>query len=151
MSIAMRAARADDAGDIVRVLRASRLAFLPYAPPAHAQSEDLEWARETLIPSRGVTVAEVDGAVVGVVAVCRREGSSWIEQLYIQPEFCGRGIGTSLLKDALLSLRRPVCLYTFQENWRARRFYERFGFRPIEFGDGSDNEERCPDVLYELR
>ena len=151
MSLVMRAARADDAVDIVRVLRTSRLAFLPYAPPAHAQSEELKWVRVTLIPSRGVTVAEIDGAIVGVLAVMRREESSWIDQLYVQPEFCGQGIGTSLLKGVLSSLPRPVCLYTFQENWRARRFYERFGFRPTEFSDGSDNEERCPDILYELR
>jgi hypothetical protein len=32
----------------------------------------------------------------------------------------------------------------------ARRFYERYGFVPIEWSDGSRNEERCPDILYEL-
>jgi hypothetical protein len=47
-------------------------------------------------------------------------------------------------------LARPVRLYTFQPNEHARRFYERKGFAPIEFSDGSTNEERCPDVLYEL-
>jgi ribosomal protein S18 acetylase RimI-like enzyme len=39
-------------------------------------------------------------------------------------------------------------LYTFQPNAGARRFYERHGFAAVEFGDGSDNEERVPDVLY---
>jgi hypothetical protein len=32
----------------------------------------------------------------------------------------------------------------------ALSFYERHGFRAIAFSDGSANEERCPDVLYEL-
>jgi hypothetical protein len=41
-------------------------------------------------------------------------------------------------------------LWCFQRNTRARRFYERRGFAPIRFTDGSANEERCPDVLYEL-
>jgi hypothetical protein len=35
-------------------------------------------------------------------------------------------------------------------NAGARRFYERHGFSAIEFTDGSANEERCPDVLFEL-
>ena len=29
------------------------------------------------------------------------------------------------------------------------RFYERHDFRILELGDGSGNEEGCPDVLYE--
>ena len=41
-------------------------------------------------------------------------------------------------------------LYAFQQNEAARRFYERHGFVAIAFGDGSTNEERCPDVLYGL-
>ena len=34
---------------------------------------------------------------------------------------------------------------------RARHFYEARGFEAIAFGNGSHNEERCPDVLYEWR
>jgi putative addiction module component (TIGR02574 family) len=33
---------------------------------------------------------------------------------------------------------------------RARSFWERHGFKAIAYSDGSTNEERCPDVLYEL-
>lgn len=44
----------------------------------------------------------------------------------------------------------PIRLYTFQQNAGARRFYGRSGFASIQFTDGSANEERCPDVLYEL-
>jgi ribosomal protein S18 acetylase RimI-like enzyme len=47
-------------------------------------------------------------------------------------------------------LALPVRLCTFQANVRARSFYERHGFKAIAFGDGNSNEERCPDVLYEL-
>jgi putative addiction module component (TIGR02574 family) len=43
-----------------------------------------------------------------------------------------------------------VRLYTFQANTRARSFWERHGFKAIAYSDGSTNEERCPDVLYEL-
>ena len=63
----------------------------------------------------------------------------------------GQGIGTKLLDLARAELRPPIRLYTFQANERARCFYESRGFRAVAFGDGTGNEEKCPDVLYEWR
>jgi ribosomal protein S18 acetylase RimI-like enzyme len=103
-----------------------------------------------LIPSGGVTVACVGGEVAAVLAIARESNVGWIDQLYVRPGFTRQGLGSLLLTQALASLERPVRLYTFQENTAARAFYERYGFRAIEFTDGSSNEERCPDVLYEL-
>ena len=150
MLTVLRAATLQDAPDVVRVLRGSRLRFMSYAPPMHSEAEDLHWARHTLIPTGGVTVACVDGNVVGVLAIRHADDAGWINQLYVEPEYRGRGVGTQLLAFALSSLRRPVRLYTFQQSERARAFYEGHGFRPVEFGDGSQNEEHRPDVLYEL-
>ena len=62
----------------------------------------------------------------------------------------GRGIGSRLLGHAHGGLLRSIRLWTFQANAGARRFYERHGYRAIAFTDGRENEERCPDVLYEL-
>jgi ribosomal protein S18 acetylase RimI-like enzyme len=39
----------------------------------------------------------------------------------------------------------------FQRNEGARRFYERRGFRLVGQRDGSENEEREPDAVYEWR
>ena len=150
MSACLRSARPEDASDVVRVLRASRFRFLPYAPPVRSEAEDLSWAIHSLIPSGGVTIASIGARVVGVLAVSESDGVGWIDQLYVEPEYCGRGIGTQLLRAALNSLRKPIRLYTFQENVRACRFYEGFGFQPIAFGDGSENEEGRPDTLYEF-
>ena len=150
MSVGLRPAKPEDAHDVVRVLRTSRLRFLPYAPPTHTETEDLHLAANSLIPSGGVTLATVGDRVVGVLAVSRSGGVGWLDQLYVEPDYCGRGIGTQLLNAAMSALGSPIRLYTFQENMGARRFYERFGFRPIEFGDGSGNEEGCPDLLYEF-
>ncbi|HET7923886.1 MAG TPA: hypothetical protein VFL30_03255, partial [Rhodanobacteraceae bacterium] len=49
--------------------------------------------------------------------------------------------------------RRPhgFTLWVFQQNGRARRFYERHGLRCVELTDGRQNEERMPDALYEWR
>ena len=86
----------------------------------------------------------------GFVASAREGDGAWIEQLYLMPGWTGQGIGGQLLAAALARLPRPVRLYCFQANAGARAFYERQGFRAIAFGDGSGNEEGCPDVLYEL-
>lgn len=150
MEALLSPAKAEDAEQIVRVLRSSRLRFLPYAPPVRSEVEDLKWVRGSLIPSGGVTIANIEGSVVGVIATSRSNAVSWIDQLYIAPEHCGQGIGTQLMRSALDSLPRPIRAYTFQESHGARRFYERSGFRAIALGDGSQNEERCPDVLFEF-
>jgi GNAT superfamily N-acetyltransferase len=73
---------------------------------------------------------------------------SKVEHLYVAPDWIGRGAGRRLLD--LAKERRPggLELYCFQVNARARRFYERNGFEPVAFGDGSGNMERQPDVLY---
>jgi ribosomal protein S18 acetylase RimI-like enzyme len=53
------------------------------------------------------------------------------------------------VERAKAELGAPIRLYAFQENAPTRQFYERHGFKAIAFGDGSENEENCPDVLYE--
>jgi len=122
---------------------------MPYAPSAHAEADVHDWVAAVLVPGGGVTVATGDDAVVGVMAVSRRDGFSWIEQLSVTPRLVGQGIGSELLRHALSRLPPPIRLYTFQANAGARRFYARNGFEAIAFGNGDDNEERCPDVLFE--
>jgi GNAT superfamily N-acetyltransferase len=96
-----------------------------------------------------VTVVVQDGAVVAMMALSDDGTVGWIEQLYVHPHAVGRGIGTMLLDRAKTELGAPIRLYTFQASVGARRFYERHGFHMLTVGDGSNNEERCPDVLYE--
>ena len=54
-----------------------------------------------------------------------------------------------MLSEAAAASIPVVKLWTFQRNAGARRFYERNGFVAVEFGDGTGNEEREPDVRYE--
>ncbi|MEQ8486252.1 MAG: GNAT family N-acetyltransferase [Pseudomonadales bacterium] len=150
MAILIRCAKPADAAAVADVYLASRKAFLPFAPLAHGDAEVRTWIAATLLPAGGVSVAEVDGRVVGMVAVSTAPEGAWIDQLYVAPDSVDHGVGTLLLRNALGRLSHPVRLYTFAENLRARAFYERHGFTAIDFGDGSGNEEGQPDVLYEL-
>jgi GNAT superfamily N-acetyltransferase len=146
----MRAAQVSDAERVAEVLIASREAFMPFAPSVHTESQVRKWVRDVLLPCTRTTVAVVSDSVVGVVAVSEKEGQGWVEQLYIHPAHIGQGIGSALLAHAVATTPGPIRLYTFQQNARSRKFYERHGFVAVEFSDGSTNEEKCPDVLYEL-
>ncbi len=144
-NIALRPAAMADADDIARIMRAARLSF-DWMPDVHTPEEDRGFVRDHLLPNQTVTVAEADGAVVGFIAV----HNDWVEQLYLDPAWTGRGIGSSLLSEAARGL--PVVnLFCFQANSGARRFYERHGFVVEVFGDGASNDEKLPDIHYVRR
>ncbi len=66
-----------------------------------------------------------DGRVVALMAL----SDTMVEQLYVAPDWIGRGLGGRLL--AFAKERRPdgLDLFCFQVNAFARRFYERRGLR----------------------
>ena len=150
-NLLLRPATSADESPVADVLIQSREAYLPFAPSAHLPDDVRAYVAAQLIPSGGVCVAEHQGRVVGVVATSCRDGVSWIDQMYVRPGCVGQGVGTLLLAHVHRVLPRPIRLYTFQASTGARRFYERHGYAAVEFTDGQTNEERCPDVLYELR
>ncbi len=152
----LRLATTDDADAAVALLRASRRAHLPWLPERHDEADMRRWMREQLLPTRRVWLCDEAGALRALLAWHRdAAGIAWIEQLYAAPGHTGRGLGAALLARAHdeAAGADPPCaalrLYCFADNPAARRFYERHGYRAIAFGDGSGNEEGCPDVLYE--
>ena len=111
----------------------------------HTPEEDLVHFGRSF--SRGtVWVVDADGAVAGFCAVRR----GWIDHLYVDHAWHGRGAGQALVARALKG-RQHVTLWTFQRNARSRRFYRLLGFTEARFTDGADNEEKEPDVLLEWR
>lgn len=148
--IQLRKARHGDTESVLQILTRSRQQFLPYAQSPHTTDESRQWVADLLIPNYDVTIASFDCADAGVIATSFDDGEAWVNQLYIAPGFVRRGIGSLLLGNALVTLPRPVRLWTFQQNTPAISFYTRFGFYAIKYTDGSANEERCPDVLFEL-
>ena len=124
------------------VLRQSFDAQYPWLTGLHTPAEDRRFFREILYPSCQLWGA-VAGGIIGIIAF--RPG--YIEQLYVLPKNQGQGAGSALL-DVAMSQSDQLELWTFQRNGRARRFYEMKGFVAIRETDGSDNEEREPDILY---
>ena len=93
-------------------------------------------------------VADLDGVVVGLMVLGHERDGDWIEQLYLDPSWMGRGLGERFMEVALRRCPNGLQLWAFQSNEGARRFYERHGFVAEELTDGRANEERTPDVRY---
>jgi putative acetyltransferase len=142
----LRPATAQDAADIAMIHRTAMRVSLAFLPELHTADEDLAYFSQRFLPANTVCVAERDGEIVGYVGF----DPDWINHLFVHPDAQGQGLGPRLLAKALEDGRRRR-LWTFQQNTRARRFYEARGFVMIRLTNGTGNEERTPDALYEWR
>nr|WP_296072592.1 GNAT family N-acetyltransferase [uncultured Actinoplanes sp.] len=101
-------------------------------------AERWKWERDT----HRLTVAELDGAVIGFLYVGPSEEPDAAElyAIHVAPDHVGTGVGKALMVTAQEQLRqiaRRAHLWVLEGNERARRFYERGGWRP----DGTTRTE----------
>jgi len=147
--IATRDGTAADAPALARLCLRSRAVAMPWLREVHREEETAAWIAAVLIGRHRVRLAEADGELAGYVGFGEDpRHEPMVLHLYIAPERRGRGIGSHLLAEAADRLGPRVHLHCFARNAAARRFYEARGFRPVAAGDGTDNEEGEPDVLY---
>jgi GNAT superfamily N-acetyltransferase len=126
-------------------IRARRWAVPAIPPPVHTDDEVGRWFADVVLPERDVQVAvDPDLAVVGLLVL----DAGWVDQLYVDPDHQGQGIGSRLLSVAKKRSPEGLQLWTFATNHRARDFYEQHGFVISDRTDGSHNEEKGPDILY---
>jgi GNAT superfamily N-acetyltransferase len=95
-----------------------------------------------LLPDGQSWVALDDGRIVAVLTL---DGDD-LDQLYVDPDAAGQGIGSTLVELAKDLRPGGLALWTFQSNTRAQAFYRRRGFAEVRRTDGASNEERAPDV-----
>lgn len=139
----LRRAGTDDADAIGELFRRS-FGALTFLPTLHTPEEDRSYFA-LVVDDQEVWVAEEDNRLLGFAAL----GEDMLNHLYVEPAEQGRGVGTTLFGRARERRPNGFRLWTFQRNMAARRFYERLGCRAVTFTDGSGNEEKEPDVLYE--
>lgn len=143
-SQALRRAGPDDARAVAEVLIRSRRASVGSIPaPGHCDAEIREWIRTVAIAERELWLAaSADGQVLALLVL----NVGWVDQLYVDPLWTGKGLGSRLVE--LAKFRRPagLQLWTFATNIGAQRFYQRHGFVVAETTDGSQNEEQEPDI-----
>jgi putative acetyltransferase len=129
----IREARPDEAETLAEIQRDASLAayahiFPPELYPYPFDAVRERWEAALADPELTVLVYE-DPEPVGV-AGCRVE---WLDGLYVLPEWWGRGAGRALHDEVLARLRAVGCerchLWVLEHNDRARRLYERLGWR----------------------
>ena len=137
----MRRATARDAPTLASVYLASwRAGYRGLLPDDVVDAEarkraSYDWLGATARSDRMVAVAHDEG-IVGVVE-CEHAppvgGRPWLQRLYVVPEAWGTGAATALLDEALGAVDRArhptVWLGVVEGQARARRFYERQGWR----------------------
>ena len=138
-------ATVSDAPEISRLYRTSCDTALPFLPKLHTPKDDLEFFSKHIFPQNEVFLARnPKGRILGFIAF----DETTINELFLMPGFGRQGIGTRLL-DVAKRQRKKLQLWTFKRNEVAKQFYAKQGFKPIRETDGSGNEEKEPDVLYE--
>jgi putative acetyltransferase len=147
MRFVIRRATPEDAPALADIHVRARSESMSYLPDTHSPEEVLAWIKEVMPQHEEVWVAEDEGRVIGFFAL----SDDLLYHLYVYPELQGRGAGSALF-DVVKELRPDgFRLWVFQRNTQAREFYEHRGMRVVELTDGSGNEEREPDALYEWR
>ena len=98
-----------------------------------------------------------EGKYIGASVICPsreadKPGWGEVKTMYLLPEYQGRGLGQVFMDAALAELKQmgfaKIYLWTQAKNYRARRFYEKYGFIKgdelnIYTVDGVDLPEYC--------
>lgn len=157
----VRNATEADADTIERIrVRAWRVAYRHVFPPAELDAMPIDasrWRDRLVDPPSGwaTLVAVRDGVVVGFTALGPSRDGAPVGELYaiyVDPDAWSTGAGRALLQateDVLADAFDEATLWVLEENPRARRFYESFGWSP----DGSRQlferyGVRAPEVRY---
>jgi len=86
---------------------------------------------ERRFDAQDVSIICVDGEAVGYLSSSTETDHLHLNQIFILPEYQGKGIGaecTRLMLDEARRLGLPARLRVLKVNPRARALYERFGF-----------------------
>jgi putative acetyltransferase len=145
MPFSLRRATPKDAPALADIHLRARRECMSYLPDLYSPEEVLEWIREIAPQHDEVWVAEADGRAVGFFML----SDGFLYHLYVYPELHGQGAGSLLFERVKELSPGGFRLWVFQRNTQAREFYEHRGMRVVELTDGSRNQEREPDALYE--
>jgi GNAT superfamily N-acetyltransferase len=136
----IRPARPGDVADILRLIRA----LAEYEKLAHEVVATEAALRDSLFgpqPAAEVLLAEADGRVVGLALFFQNYSTFlarpglYLEDLFVEPEFRGRGLGKALLTAlAKLAVKRGCGRFEWAVldwNTPAIEFYRSLGAQPM--------------------
>jgi ribosomal protein S18 acetylase RimI-like enzyme len=90
--------------------------------------------------------AVMNGAPVAFYTVQEQQGNAWLENLWVLPEWMGRGIGKRLFLHAVdMARQRGYTLLQLEADPNAVGFYEKMGMRRV--GERQSEIEGQPRIL----
>lgn len=159
----IRKATLHDARDIANIhVKTWQAAYEGIVPAAFlrdmsADRRAIQWRDRLSDPTGGVLVAETENRIAGWASFGSgrdddETNSGEIYAIYVHPGFWGYGFGRELMAAAEAQLRRDgaerITLWVFEENQRARRFYEKCAYA---FDGGKRNKIIAEKSLRMLR
>ena len=116
-------------------------AYGPYVERIGMRPGPMDEDYGEVIGERQVTVAESEGALVGVLVLSTTKDGFLIDNVAVHPAHRGKGVGRALLELAEAEARRAgfdsIYLFTHEGMVESRALYERIGYveyerRPME-------------------
>ena len=120
-----------------------------------------KWGGNILKNGRTEIGAFIDGKIVGTASFCSSRWEKFnscgeVVTIYLLPEYMGKGIGTMLMDACVQELQllgfTTIILWVLEDNYRARRFYEKYGYICTDdFMDDVIGGKKLREVMYILR
>lgn len=156
---------ADNRMSISRVYEESwKFAYKNIIPQDYLESIlEGQWVTNLDDPAWKTLVCIEDSMIVGTSSFCGSrlqhfDGWGEVISIYLLPDHMGKGYGKRLMESVIAELKKlgyeDVFLWVLEENERARRFYENFGFVPTDdFLDDNIGGRDLREVryIYEIR
>lgn len=141
----IRAMEPTELQTVAAIWHASGLDEYDYLPAFQALDTEQALAvfKDVILPVCDIWVEAHDDKLRGFMAL----NGAYIDRLYVHPACQRQGVGDELIRFAKTLHPEGLTLHTHQQNTRARRFYEKRGFKALEFGL-SPPPESVPDVKY---
>jgi GNAT superfamily N-acetyltransferase len=111
-----------------------------------------DWSAEALTGKEIYVAESADGELVAWAALVPRHGVWWLDDLWVVPDWMGRGIGTRLFEH--IAARARVLGGPTSLEWQAEPnsigFYEKVGARYLRDGEPTSWGRRLPVMGIEL-
>lgn len=134
--VALHSYRPQDFDATARLWYEVGLATHPYISARYTYAEYVAYFRDVMSRGCGIWLAEVTDELAGFIIL----RSDYVDQLYVAVAYQRRGIGGVLMAQARVQSPEGLWLRCFIRNTNARAFYERLGFRVIDFGVSEEGE-----------
>ncbi|SFX21585.1 Ribosomal protein S18 acetylase RimI [Thermoactinomyces sp. DSM 45891] len=138
----IREANKDDFPELRHLYLESRCKSFYWADVEQMTLEDFD--QHTL--EEHIIVAEENQSILGFASLYLPD--NFIHNLFVHPEFSGKGVGTKLLQASIEKMTQPIRLKCVSKNHKAMKFYQEHGWRKVV--EEGNLEEKYWVMVYKV-